>query len=146
MLTFLYYYYYLHLCKKYKHWKTINTTIQTLTKCRKEPSAKKKKKKKEKNEKNQVQKNYSHSTTDRSIICTVYYLYLLCAQILMGLLLIATCLVCPAHIDIFLLQCFTCIWSATMMMRWSIPKWLLSVLWQCGIIASTVETYRCESV
>ena len=32
----------LHSYKKYKHWKTINTTIQTLTKCRKRTKCKKK--------------------------------------------------------------------------------------------------------
>ena len=42
--------YYLHSYKKYKHWKTINTTIQTLTKCRKRTKWKKEKK----------WENYSH--------------------------------------------------------------------------------------
>ena len=38
-----YYYYYLYSYKKYQHWKTINTAIQTITKCRKRTKCKKKK-------------------------------------------------------------------------------------------------------
>ena len=40
------YYYYLHSYKKYKHWKTINTTIQTLIMCRKRTKCKRKKERK----------------------------------------------------------------------------------------------------
>ena len=64
---YYYYYYYLLSYKKYKHWKTINTTIQTLTKCRNSTKCKKRIKKRKKEKKTKCKKNYSHCTTGRRI-------------------------------------------------------------------------------
>ena len=60
--NYYYYYYYLHSYKKYKHWKTINTTIHTLTMCRKRTKCKRKKKKKYYYYSTVTDERHSHST------------------------------------------------------------------------------------